>query len=305
MNLNTKQYFEIQRAEIDEKKRTMRVSFSSETPINKGYYTTLLMHDDDSVDLSLLNAGASVLFNHDENIIIGKTSNAAIEDRRGRVDITFDTDEEAEKLFQKVIGGSLKGISVGGNPVTQDDVLYIEQGNFEYRDGKFIAGPAKIYTHWIAHEISLTPIPADTSVGVNQSQKGEESMNLDDVIKGLGKSDELKDLIKQAVEASIAPAVEAAIKQAMSKTDDKTEDKTEDKGLLKDSAELIKRAAIVSLECKSEVTDMVLDGKKDFEISDHIIKQAMSTKGTTMKDDDTKGEGFDIDDDVFTNGFKS
>jgi len=284
-----KQYFEIQRADIDEDSRKVTVSFSSETPINTGYYKTLLMHDADSVDLSLLSSGASILFNHNPNVVLGRTENPRIEDRRGKVDIVFDADDEAEKYYQKVLNRSLTGISVGGNPITDDDVLLIEQGDFEYRDGQTISGPVKIYTHWRPHEISLTPIPADITVGVNRNQG--ENMEPKDVAKAMLADDSLKSMINSAVDA--------AIERSMDSTDTGSVE-TEANPLI-DNQELIKRAGIVSDKCKCGVTDMIIAGDTETEISSFIIQQAMSDRKTVTKADDADNK-IDMDADKFFNG---
>jgi len=293
-------HFDIVRADIDEKNRKVPVSFSSESVIDRGYYKILLMHNPENVDLSILEAGGSLLLNHNPDVVLGRVENPRIEDLKGRADIIFDTDAVSEIWFQKVLSGSVTGISVGANAVTQDDRLDIGSGTYEYRPGKFISGPAEIYTHWRPGEISLTPIPADRSVGTNQTENEEERMELKDVIKGLAGSDEFKTLISQTVNDAVKLTMEAL------KPDEKTlvvDDEVTPDALI-NNAELIKRAGIVSVQCKSEVTDMILNEKSEIEISNHIINSAMSEKKTELNLTDDNSNKANMDDDVFINGFK-
>ena len=53
-----------------------------------------------------------MLFNHDRDEVIGKIAKAWIDNGRGMATIEFDSDEASEVIYQKVKGGTLKGVSV-------------------------------------------------------------------------------------------------------------------------------------------------------------------------------------------------
>ena len=101
------------RAAGEKDDRTFRLSFSSEEPYNRWFGPEILDHTDGCVDFSRLDSNPVVLFNHNRDVILGKINRAWVENGRGEAEITFDSDDEAEKIYQKVKGGTLKGVSVG------------------------------------------------------------------------------------------------------------------------------------------------------------------------------------------------
>lgn len=120
------------------------------------------------MDLSRLNSIGVVLYNHNRDKVIGKILRAWVEDDRGKAEIEFDSDAEAEVIYQKVSGGTLKGVSVGYMVDVWEDVA----ANKKSSDGKF-TGPCNIATRWTPYEISIVSVPADPTVGVGRSQEPE------------------------------------------------------------------------------------------------------------------------------------
>lgn len=145
--------------------RKFILSFSSEEPYDRWFGTEILSHSVDAVDLGRLNSIGCVLYNHNRDKVIGKILRAWVEDNRGNAEIEFDKDTESETVFQKVAGGTLKGVSVGYRVDTWEDVA----ANKKSCDGRF-TGPCSIATKWVPHEISIVSIPADPTVGVGRSQ---------------------------------------------------------------------------------------------------------------------------------------
>lgn len=149
------------------KERTFRLSFSSEEPYERWFGPEILDHTDGCVDLSRLNSIGVLLFNHDRDAVIGKIERAWVENGRGEAEITFDSDEDSEKIFQKVKGGTLKGVSVGYLVDLWEEVM----PNKQSADGKF-TGPCSIARRWTPYEISIVSVPADPTVGVGRSEGG-------------------------------------------------------------------------------------------------------------------------------------
>jgi len=169
----------IDQRDVDPTNRSFKVSFSSQTDdVRFAGTPEVLLHEEGAVDLAQLESIGSVLFNHDPNRIVGKPADVHIDSagRKGRATIIFDSDPESEAIYQKVIGGSLRGISVGFR-VNQWQT--VEQGDsWTSPRGQSFAGPAYVATSWKPIEFSLTPIPADGTVGVNRSGQGNTEPEL-------------------------------------------------------------------------------------------------------------------------------
>lgn len=147
--------------------RTVELSFSSEAPYNRYFGPEILSHDKDAVDLSRLEEIGVLLFNHDSYTPIGRVISTELDeaDRKCKAVVSFDEDDESEKIYQKVQSGSLKGVSVGYRVSVWEEV---DAGAMS-TDGKF-AGPCSIATRWMPYEISIVSVPADASVGVGRSE---------------------------------------------------------------------------------------------------------------------------------------
>ena len=158
-----------------EGERIVELSFSSEEPYGRWFGTEILSHDAGAVDLSRLTDIGVLLFNHDANRPVGRVLSAELdaENRRCIARVAFDTDEESERIYQKVRAGSLKGVSVGYRVGVWEEV---EQGETS-TNGRF-EGPCSLATKWTPYEISIVSVPADATVGVGRSespqQRGEE-----------------------------------------------------------------------------------------------------------------------------------
>ena len=163
--------------------RKFVLSFSSEEPYNRWFGPEILDHSDGSVDLTRLNEIGVVLYNHDRDKVIGKITRAWIENGRGQAEIEFDSDEESEVIYQKVKGGTLKGVSVGYVVDDWEEVMPGKQSN----DGRF-TGPCSIARKWAPYEISIVSVPADPTVGVGRElEKPEPPQDRKEIPLGLAK----------------------------------------------------------------------------------------------------------------------
>lgn len=95
--------------------------------------------------------------------MIGKINRAWIENQRGMAEVEFDTDPESERIYQKVAHGTLKGVSVGYQIDSWEEVM----PNKQSADGRF-TGPVDIARKWTPYEISIVSVPADPTVGVGR-----------------------------------------------------------------------------------------------------------------------------------------
>ena len=153
--------------------RKFTISFSSEQAYSRFWGIEILEHTDNSVDLTRINEIGCVLFNHNRDKVIGKIDRAWVENNRGYAEISIDTDEESEKIYQKMKSGTLKGISVGYIVDVWEEVPAGKKSS----DGRF-AGPVSIAKKWEPFEISVVSVPADPTVGVAR----QESDNTEHII---------------------------------------------------------------------------------------------------------------------------
>lgn len=152
--------------------RKFILSFSSEEPYQRFWGTEILDHADGAVDLARIQEIGCLLFNHNRDAVIGKITRAWLEDNRGMAEVEFDTDEASELIYQKVKSGTLKGVSVGYQIDSWEEVLPGKQS----ADGRF-TGPAEIARKWTPYEISIVSVPADPTVGVGRDMENQESVN--------------------------------------------------------------------------------------------------------------------------------
>ena len=106
------------------------------------------------------------MYNHHRDIAIGKVVSVSIEDGRGKAVIEIDTDEESEKIYQKMVSGTLKGVSVGYLVNNWEEVAAGKKSE----DGRF-QGPCSIAKKWMPYEVSIVTVPADISVGVGREME--------------------------------------------------------------------------------------------------------------------------------------
>lgn len=144
--------------EVDEESRTVELAFSSELPVARWFGEEVLDHDPASIRLDRLEGGAAVLINHDWDDQVGVVESVDIgKDRRGRAKVRFGRGARANEIWQDVVDGIRKHVSVG---------YLIHKVEVESRKGQ----PDLVrVTDWEPYEISLVSVPADPTVGVGRS----------------------------------------------------------------------------------------------------------------------------------------
>ena len=176
-----KRFSSINVREIDEQKRQVELSFSSEEPYERWFGPEILSHAPGAPDLTRLNEIGCLLYNHNRDKVIGRIDKAWLDNERGKALVTFDEDDESEKIYQKVKSGTLKGVSVGYQVDSWEEVSAGKVSS----DSKHI-GPCSIALRWLPYEISIVSIPADPSVGVGRAhmpKQQQESISLDTYYK--------------------------------------------------------------------------------------------------------------------------
>ena len=135
------------------KSRTFEFPFSSEYPVKRYFGNEVLSHEEGAADLSRLNDGGAVLFNHNMDKPIGVVESAYIgEDKRGYAKIRFSRSKFASEILEDVKDGILRGISFGYSINDMD----------ETSDGMLARS-------WSVHELSVVTVPADPTIGFGRS----------------------------------------------------------------------------------------------------------------------------------------
>jgi HK97 family phage prohead protease len=163
----------LDQAGIDEAARTATLSFSSESPVIRsswlmGQWTEILRHEPQAVDLSRISSIGVLLYQHSMFSPIGQITEAWLDDkdRKCKANVRFDADPESDKVFQKVLSGTLRGVSVGYR-VMDEDWEVVKAGK-RSSCGRF-EGACEIANRWMPYEASIVTIPADASVGVGRA----------------------------------------------------------------------------------------------------------------------------------------
>ncbi|UCQ40056.1 phage major capsid protein [Edwardsiella piscicida] len=137
----------------------IRVAFASELPVQREIqdqlYNEILLCTPENCDISYLQKTGAVLFNHDQDQLIGKIENVHIDyDRVCRAELKLSESTDKKQLFDE---GILRNISVGYQIL-------------EYE----IQGDDLLATKWQPYEISFVSCPADPTVGVNRGLDTEQ-----------------------------------------------------------------------------------------------------------------------------------
>jgi phage head maturation protease len=139
---------------VNVEERNVEVVWSTGAPVRRrdmaGQYIERLSLDPQAVDLSRLE-GASVLDAHRQTAVrdvLGSVRSAAVDGKRGTALIQFSARPEVEPVWQDVMAGILRHVSVGYS---------VEEWS------ETTENSARVLTavRWTPHEISLVPTPAD------------------------------------------------------------------------------------------------------------------------------------------------
>jgi HK97 family phage major capsid protein/HK97 family phage prohead protease len=135
--------------------RTYEFPFSSEYPVARYFGNEILSHEGKAADLSRLNDGAPLLFNHNPDRVIGVVERAYIDGnkRRGYARVRFSRNPFAQEILSDVKDGVLRNVSFGYSIDKME-----ERGSSDY-----------VATAWSPYEISVVSVPADPGVGIGRS----------------------------------------------------------------------------------------------------------------------------------------
>jgi HK97 family phage major capsid protein/HK97 family phage prohead protease len=148
--------FDYARAKGEADDRTLEFPFSSEAPVDRWFGPEVLSHADGAMDMSRLNDGAPLLWNHNPDQVLGVVERAWINDGRGMVSVRFSRSAFAEEKLADIRDGILRNVSVGYA------ITDAQPTRTNGQDGI-------LATSWQPHEVSIVSVPADASVGIGRS----------------------------------------------------------------------------------------------------------------------------------------
>lgn len=161
-----------QERSINEEARTVEVAFSSETSVERWFGIEILDHAPESVRLGRLQDSGAVLMGHNHTDQVGVIENVSIDgDRKGRARLRFGKSARAEEVFQDVLDGIRKHISVG-----------YKIHKYERSKGENGAPDTIRVNDWEPTEISFVSVPADADVGVGRSAEHDLKKSKDKIM---------------------------------------------------------------------------------------------------------------------------
>lgn len=155
----------------DKEARSVEVIWSTGAAVHRrdinGEFIERLSLEPEAVNLGRL-IGGSVLDAHRQTAVrdvLGSVQTAAVDGRRGMAVIQFSSRPEVEPVWQDVLAGILRHVSVG---YSVEDWAETTEGG------------ARVLTarRWTPHEISLVPTPADPGAHIRMETEMTETANL-------------------------------------------------------------------------------------------------------------------------------
>lgn len=137
--------------------RRVRMSLSSEEPVERSFGSEVLEHNEKAIDMSRIGSGhAPLLLDHDMTKQIGVIENAYLDqaERKLRAVVRFGKGALAREVYEDIKDGIRSNVSIG----------YIIR-NMEQNER---SGTVSVNS-WVPYEASIVSVPADASVGVNRN----------------------------------------------------------------------------------------------------------------------------------------
>ena len=191
---------------VNEETFTVPVVLSDETPVSRitwdgDRYNLILVHNEESVDMSRAEI-LPVYWNHNDNALpIGSYTDVRVENNQLKANAVFDSEDTfAMSIFKKVAKGHIKTLSVGADIISK--TVTEEDGSYTVRA-----------TKWQPFEGSFTGNPANPNArvglngnsegdAINLKNEGDKEMKLEDVVQFLSNATaEDKTAIKKALGA--------------------------------------------------------------------------------------------------------
>ena len=193
---------------VEKEDRTIEFPFASEEPVERYFGMEVLEMSEKAMDLSRLNDGAPLLYQHDADRIVGVVQRAYIKDKRGYAEVKLANNELGREMQDLIKDGIIRNVSFGYkiNEMEEDK----STTPMTYRA-----------TSFQPFELSLVTVPADNSVGIGRSFTHNETASTASAVPTTTPisimEEQTPDLELLRAEASEAKAKEAAEMLALGK----------------------------------------------------------------------------------------
>ena len=154
MNINFEKF------EVNEELREITFSCASDLPCLRWdeqhniEYNEILLIGENNVDLSRLNNGAPLLYNHNPDSLLGMVERAYIGGNKVFVKVRFSSNDDfADRIYKDILDGLIKNVSIGYQ------IMEFEDKTENGINNRYV-------TKWEIYEASIVSIPADNSVGI-------------------------------------------------------------------------------------------------------------------------------------------
>lgn len=157
---------------VDTDKRTVPAAISSEATVRRWFGNERILHTEKAVNLERAGDGLPLLFNHNQNSLIGRANNIHLDDGVLRADLTFSENSPlADQIFRDVSDKFIRDVSLGYRIEKYKDI----KGGIEA-------------TRWSPFEVSIAAVAADHTVGINRTidDQGDQIMDPNDNNTGDG-----------------------------------------------------------------------------------------------------------------------
>jgi HK97 family phage major capsid protein/HK97 family phage prohead protease len=224
----------VERQAVDEAARTATLAFASETEYERWWGIEILDCTATAMRTGRLRSGANLLCDHDGRDVVGVVESVEIgADRVGRAVVRFGKSVRAEEVWQDVLGGIRRNVSVG-YMIHKAQLVETKDGQETYR-----------VTDWEPFEVSLVSVPADASVGVGRSATPAQANKA--LSATVNVEVEVEDPAEDAVEDAPEPLEAAAATPAItpSSSQEKTMSAIETPEVRNHAAEISKVAATI------------------------------------------------------------
>ena len=160
---------EIRSDTIDKENKTVEMSFSSETPVDRFYGYEILSHKPGAIKMDRAANGLPFLHNHNSDEQVGRCENFRCEDNKTRALVRFSRSQAGQDIFNDFADGIRKETSIGYAVHSYREMKPEEMSPdlqrmcLENKCGAYLADS------WEPLEGSNAPVPADPSVGAGRS----------------------------------------------------------------------------------------------------------------------------------------
>ena len=156
---------------VDGDDRRVRMSLSSEEPVERNFGMEVLEHTEEAIDMSRIASGnAPLLKDHDMTAQIGIVEEAYLDraDRKLRAVVRFGKSALAREVYEDVKDGVIRNVSIG----------YVIK-NMEQRNGNGTV----VVNQWVPYEASIVSVPADNGVGIGRNANFVETTDVKKDVK--------------------------------------------------------------------------------------------------------------------------